>query len=199
MIKRILFTLVFLTLGAITIAQEETSSESSDKKTNDFSKNTAYFELLGKGLLYSFNYEREIYRIDEKLAFNGSIGFSILPGFTDIEKSKDRVFPFEINAKYSFGKHHVVFGYGTTLWKYKVLDITIDNSNIGGPPAEPTLKEMKEWFAHIVLEYRFQNPEGGIMAKAGISPLYFDYMSNSAFTKNSNAQFSINLGVGYSF
>ena len=112
MIKRILFTLVFLT----------TSIFIHLKREERVVKNTAYFELLGKGLLYSFNYEREIYRIDEKLAFNGSVGFSILPGFTDIEKSKDRVlFPLEINAKYSFGKHHVVLGYGTTLWKYQSL------------------------------------------------------------------------------
>ena len=187
MIKAILFTLVFLTTCFVVTSQEEGSS-----------KNTAYFELLGKGIYYSFNYEREIYRIDEKLAFNGSVGLSILPGFTDIEKSKDRLFPFEINAKYSFGKHHVVLGYGTTLWKYKVLDVKIDNSNIG-LAAEPKLKEMKEWFAHLALEYRYQKPEGGLMAKIGISPLFFDYMANSAFTKNTNTQFSINLGLGYSF
>jgi len=188
MIKSILFTLVFLTTSVVISSQEKENS-----------KNTAYFELLGKGIYYSFNYEREIYRIDEKLAFNGSVGFSILPGFTDIEKSKDRLFPFEINAKYSFGQHHVVLGYGTTLWKYKVLDIKIDNSNIGSAPALPTLREMEEWFAHIVVEYRYQNPDGGFMAKAGISPLYFDYMAHSAFSKSTNAQFSINLGIGYSF
>ena len=88
MIKRILFTLLFLTTSIVITSQDGQSN-----------KNTAYFELLGKGLYYSFNYEREIYRIDEKIAFNGSLGFSILPGFTDIEKSKDRLFPFEINAK----------------------------------------------------------------------------------------------------
>lgn len=198
MIKRILFTLVFLTTSIFISSQEERSSHASSEKDYVSSKNSVYFELLGKGLLYSFNYEREIYRIDEKLAFNGSVGFSILPGFTDIEKSKDRVLPLEINAKYSFGKHHVVLGYGTTLWKYKVLDVKIDNSNIGLAP-EPTLKEMKEWFAHLVLEYRYQKPEGGLMAKAGISPLFFDYMNHSAFTKSTNAQFSINLGIGYSF
>lgn len=198
MIKRILFTLVFLTTSIFISSQEERSNQASSEKDYVSSKNSVYFELLGKGLLYSFNYEREIYRIDEKLAFNGSVGFSILPGFTDIEKSKDRVLPLEINAKYSFGKHHVVLGYGTTLWKYKVLDVKIDNSNIGLAP-EPTLKEMKEWFAHLVLEYRYQKPEGGLMAKAGISPLFFDYMTHSAFTKNTNTQFSINLGIGYSF
>ena len=198
MIKRILFTLVFLTTSIFISSQEERSSHASSEKDYVSSKNSVYFELLGKGLLYSFNYEREIYRIDEKLAFNGSVGFSILPGFTDIEKSKDRVLPLEINAKYSFGKHHVVLGYGTTLWKYKVLDVKIDNSNIGLAP-EPTLKEMQEWFAHLVLEYRYQKPEGGLMAKAGISPLFFDYMNHSAFTKSTNAQFSINLGIGYSF
>lgn len=198
MIKRILFTLVFLTTSIFISSQEEKSSHASSEKGYVSSKNSVYFELLGKGLLYSFNYEREIYRIDEKLAFNGSVGFSILPGFTDIEKTKDRVLPLEINAKYSFGKHHVVLGYGTTLWKYKINEIKIDNSNIGLAP-EPTLKEMKEWFAHLVLEYRYQKPEGGLMAKAGISPLFFDYMNHSAFTKSTNAQFSINLGIGYSF
>ena len=59
MIKRIVFTLVFLTTSIIITSQEEQNN-----------KNTAYFELLGKGVYYSFNYEREIYRIDEKLAFN---------------------------------------------------------------------------------------------------------------------------------
>ena len=188
MTKSILFTLALLTTSVVISSQENRSS-----------KNTAYLELLGKGMFYSFNYEREIYRIDEKLAFNGSVGFSIIPGFTDIEDSQDRLFPFEINAKYSFDKHHVVLGYGTTLWRYKINEIKIDNSNIGSAPAEPKLKEMKEWFAHIVLEYRYQKPEGGFMAKGGISPLFFDYMANSAFTKNTNTQFSINLGIGYSF
>ena len=195
MLKRILFTLVFLSSFGMITAQEIEEEKSS---TNN-SKNTAYFELLGKGGIYSFNYEREVYRINEQLAFNASLGFSIMNGFTDIEKSKDRLFPLEINAKYSFGKHHVLLGFGSTLWKYKVLDIKIDNSNVGGDPASPTLVNRKEWYAHLTLDYRYQKPEGGLMLKAGITPLWFDKMSYSAFTKNANFQMWGNIGIGWGF
>lgn len=195
MLKRFLYTLVFLTSLGSTCAQDSKETNSA----SDNSKNNVYIEALGKGFYYSVNYEREVYRIDEKIAFNGSIGFSLYNGETDIEKSKDFLLPLEVNVKYSFGSHHAVFGYGTTLWKYKVIDIAIDNTNVGQAPATPTLKPMKEWFAHFVLEYRYQKPEGGFLVKAGLSPLFFDKMSYSAFDKSTNYQMSFNLGVGWGF
>lgn len=196
MLKRILFTLVFLTFVGTSMAQE--SEEGSS--TSENAKNVAYAELLGKGFYYSFNFERELYRIDENIAFNASVGFGLYNGQTDIEKSKDLFIPLELNAKYSFGgSHHAVLGYGTTYWKYKVIDIKIDNSNVGDAPATPTLKPMKEWFAHLTLEYRYQKPEGKFMLKAGMTPLFFDFMSYSAFDKNSNYQMSFHLGAGWAF
>ena len=199
MFIRFLSILVFLTLFNSISGQDNSSLSTGAESQSDNSKNAAYVELLGKGGIYSINFEREVYRINEEIAFNASIGFSLMNGYTDVEKSKDFLLPLEINVKYSFDKHHVVLGYGTTLWKYKVIDVKIDNSNIGDSPAAPTLKPMKEWFAHLTLEYRYQKPEGGLLIKAGITPLWFDYMSYSAFSKNANFQMWPNLGVGWAF
>ncbi len=188
MVKRFSILLVTIVLGISSFAQD-----------NIPAKNSVYFELLGKGMFYSFNYERELFRANDQLSFNGSIGFCIMNGFTSIEKSKDFLMPFEINAKYSFDKHHVVLGYGTTYYKYKINHIEISNSNLNQQPVAPELITIKEWFAHLTMEYRYQKPDGKLMLKAGFTPLFFAATSHSAFDKKINGQGSINLGAGFVF
>ena len=135
-------------------------------------QNRIYLELLGKGLFYSINYEREVIHTEMNINVNVSAGLSVFPGFTSLEKSIDLFLPFEVNGAYSFGNHHAVFGYGTTFWKYKINHIEIDNTNLSQQPIEPTLVVIKEWFAHFCIEYRYMKPDGGIMAKAGFMYLY---------------------------
>ena len=85
------------------------------------------------------------------------------------------------------------------LWKYKINHIEIDNTNLSQQPIEPSLVVIKEWFAHLCLEYRYMKPEGGLMLKAGYTPLFFAETSNSQLNKSINYQTSFNLGVGWTF
>ncbi len=169
-------------------------------------KNTVYAELLGKGFYYSLNYERNIFEINDKISFQGSIGFCLISGsYTDTYKAEidgmtmDFTMPLELNVRYSLGNHNIVAGYGTTFWRYYLPDIPINNANWEQQPVSPTMKSVKEWFAHAVLEYRWQKPEGGIMAKAGWSPLFFAKMENFKYQKKVNFANSFNIGVGYTF
>ena len=51
-------------------AQQNTAIDSS---RNDIRRNTAYFEFLGNGVIFSFNYER-LFPLKEKLAMFGRVG-----------------------------------------------------------------------------------------------------------------------------
>ena len=163
------------------------------------SKNAVYVEFLGKGFYYSINYERNLFELSDKLSLQGSVGFGLFPGFTDIEKSTDFTMPLELNFRYSMGNHNIVAGYGTTYWKYSLYDIPITSENWAQQPIEPVLKKTTEWFAHMVMEYRYQKPEGGLMFKAGWSPLFFAKMQHFAYQKKVNFANSFNFGIGYSF
>ena len=65
----------------------------------------------------------------------------------------------------------------------KTRDIPINNANWDQQPVTPSMKKVTEWFAHMVFEYRWQKPEGGLMAKAGWSPLFFAKMENFKYQK----------------
>lgn len=165
----------------------------------DAAKNTFYAELIGKGFYYSINYERTWVHINDKVGLATSIGMCLFNGQTDIEKSRDFTLPLEFNVNYGMGNHHIVGGFGTTYWRYFLPDIEITNANLNQQPLKPQLKKVSEWFAHAVIEYRYQKPEGGLMLKVGYVPLFFAKMENFAYQKKANYATSFNLGVGYSF
>ena len=183
-----IFTIIIISLISLNIFSQELTN-----------KNRIYLEFLGKGLFYSLNYEREVFHTDINISMNASAGFALLPGFTSLENSIDLFLPFEINGVYSFGNHHAAIGYGTTFWKYKINDIEIDNTNLSQQPVEPTLVVIREWFAHLCLEYRYMKPEGRFMLKAGYTPLFFAETRNSQLNKSINYQTSFNLGMGWTF
>jgi hypothetical protein len=162
-------------------------------------KNLVYLELAGKGLYYSLNYERSLFNLTDELSMAASVGFCRINGNTDIEKSHDITLPLEMNFQYAFDNHRVVLGYGTTYWRYFLPDIPIYNNNLNQQPLRPELKKVTEWFAHGLIEYRYQKNEGGLLIKAGYVPLFFAKMENFAYQKKMNLAHSFNIGVGYSF
>lgn len=165
----------------------------------DHSKNNLYVEFLGKGLFYSINYEREVFQINDLIGVNLSAGLGVFPGLTSIKKSTDVFIPLEMNFSISKNSHHGILGYGSTYWRYKVNYIEIDNSNLSQQPISPILVNVNEWFAHLLIEYRYHKPTGGFLFKAGYSPLFFAKAENTSFNKKINYQTSINIGVGWSF
>lgn len=221
MLTRFSVILVFLTAFYSGFSQDSTGVSNAK-----ISKNTVYVELLGKGFYGSLNFERQLFKIKDELTFNASIGFNFPNSYnksaydpvtrTELSKKeqkdllkerssrkrlpgKDRIVPLDFNFNYSFGNHHAIVGYGTTFWSYEVIEIDIDNSNIDQQPLPAHLKKTTEWFAHFTLDYRYQKPTGGLMVKAGFTPLFFAKMNHSAFTKKSNYQASFNIGLGWSF
>lgn len=226
MLIRFSFILVILTSFFTGFSQEIESDSGPKTENSEIAKNTFYAEILGKGYIWSINYERSLFNITDDLKLNASIGYSLFDSFTksafdpiagdsltkkeqkDLLKERtsrkrmpgfDRFIPLELNLRYSFGSHHAIFGFGTTYMSYEIIDIEIDNLNVADAPAPATLVKKEEWFGHLTFEYKYQKPEGGLMLKAGFTPLYFAKMNNSAFTKKANYQASVNLGIGWSF
>lgn len=169
-----------------------------DTTQQTYAKNNIYLELAGKGLFYSINYERSLFNIGEKTSVRANIGFCIFPGLTKVRKSNDFLMSFSISIQQHLKKNHFIsFGVGSTYYNYLINDIPITNANLHLQPLTAKLKPITEWFGHINLEYRFQKPKGGLMYKAGVTPLFFDKMQN--FTGMKTAQFSANIGIGYTF
>jgi len=232
MLKKSLFLVSFifvtgLVLPKTVISQADSfNGETDDTETSDDgesaekqAKNAFYLEFLGKGFYYSLNYERNLFTFKEKISLQASIGFSSMNGYTasednELPKTKDLLIPFEFNVMYNItGAHNAVIGYGTTMWRYNLVTINLDddtnvyddNGNNSGVPAKPELKKVKEWFAHFVIEYRYQKPGGGLMLKAGYTPLFFKSMPNFEYQKvyeyqkKYNYATTFNFGVGYTF
>lgn len=163
-----------------------------------YAKNNVHLELAGKGLFYSINYERSLFNLGEKTSVRASIGFCLFPGLTKVRKSNDFLMPLSVSIQHHLKKNHFIsVGTGTTYYNYLINDIPITNVNLYQQPLVAQLKPITEWFGHINLEYRFQKPKGGLMYKAGITPLFFDKMQN--FKGMKTAQFSANIGIGYTF
>lgn len=194
---KILFFLGALLIYSLGYTQDRLKG-TMDTTKQVYAKNNAYLELAGKGLFYSVNYERSLFNLGEKTSVRASIGFSIAPGFTKVRKSTDFLMPLAISIQQHLKKNHfIAFGVGSTYYNYLVNDILITTENLSLQPLVPRLKSVSEWFGHINLEYRYQKPKGGMMYKAGITPLFFDEMQN--FLGMKTAQFSANLGIGYTF
>jgi hypothetical protein len=195
-LKYILGTL-FIFLLAIGHSQDRLEG-TMDTTAQVYAKNNAYLEFGGKGLFYSFNYERRLFNLGEKTSVNGSIGFSLFPGLTQVKGSTDFLMPLSISIQQHLKKnHHLVIGTGSTYYSYQINDIEISNANLISQPLRARLKTVTEWFGHLNFEYRHQKPEGGFMFKAGITPLFFDRMQN--FEGMKTAQFSANAGIGFGF
>ncbi len=186
-----------LLLSAISFGQDRLEGN-LDTATQVYSSNNIYIELGGKGLFYSVNYERKLFSLGEKMFATGSLGFSLFPGMTKVQNSMDVMLPFSISIhKHLKKSHFLVFGTGTTFYRYMINDIEISNENIDLQPLIARLKPINEFFGHVNLEYRHQKPKGGFMFKAGITPLFFKKMQN--FQGINSAQLSGNIGIGYGF
>lgn len=188
---------LFLFLFAVAFGQDRLEG-SMDTTELVYSKNNAYLELGGKGLFYSFNYERRLFNLGKKTSVNASIGFSVFPGMTKVSSSADFLMPLGISIQQHLKKnHHLVFGTGSTFYSYYINNIEISNAMLPKEPIVAQLKNVTEWFGHLNFEYRYQDPKGGLMFKAGVTPLFFDAMQN--FTDMKTGQFSANVGIGFGF
>lgn len=195
-IRNVLF-LISIFVGFIGFSQDRLEGI-VDTTTQKYAKNALYLELAGKGFYYSINYERNLFNIGEKTSIKGSIGFCAFPSMTPVRSSFDYTIPLSISLQQHIAKnHHISLGVGSTYFNYLINTIDISNSNINKEPIQVKLQTIQEWFGHINLDYRYNKPEGGLLLKGGITPLFFDKMQN--FEGMPTMQFSANIGVGYTF
>ena len=162
--------------------------------------NNIYVEGFGVGLLGSINYERMI--IPDKLFARASYGgFSISSeddiyddyyntiGTSDIKLS---INPLCLGAHYMFGKKwKAEIGGGISYWMMS-LDASAENATqeLGGISIS---EDGGYLMFYTSLGFRYQNPEGGLTFKLGVSPTIISYEGESASLPMPH------IGFGYSF
>jgi len=166
--------------------------------------NNIYAEFLGVGLLGSINYERMI--IPDKLFARASYG-----GFSVSTTSSDPVYddygyyigtvdsevelsinPLCLGAHYMFGKKwKAEIGGGISYWMMS-LDASAENATqeLGGISIS---EDGGYLMFYTSLGFRYQNPEGGLTFKLGVSPTILRYEGESASLPMPH------IGFGYSF
>jgi hypothetical protein len=140
-------------------------------------KNSVQAELFGHGLFYSLNYERIILN-GQKFKTTAQLGVAYYPPSAGI---KDLWIPLVVNEIYSFNKHHIELGVGHVFINESLRDF--DGSTIS-----------RHWGGFLTgrLGYRYQNPNGRLIIRAGFTPFveydyFFDFHPSGG------------LSVGYGF
>ena len=149
--------------------------------------NNIYVEGLGVGLLGSINYERMI--IPDKLfarASYGGVTFNLTEG------KELSINPLCLGAHYMFGKKwKAEIGGGISYWMMS-LDASAEDatSDVGGISISGDGGYL---MFYTSVGFRYQNPEGGINVKLGLSPTLLRYEGESAQLPMPH------IGLGYSF
>ena len=137
--------------------------------------NNAYVEFLGVGLLGSVNYEKMI--VPDKIYTRISLGYfnlverDTLDFYNVITEQKLSITPICLGANYMYGnKLKVEAGIGIAYWmtSYEGEAELIGIGDIGFTEGGNYLN------FYSTLGLRYQNPDGGINFKIGLSPIYLN-------------------------
>jgi len=179
--KKILlaFSLSILTIAQL-VAQDKTPV-SAEKKLSTYEPGdraqSVYFELLGAGLTYSFNYDSRFQNTLNGLG--GRVGVSYLSA------DGNSIFTAPIMLNYLLGKHGKYFemGVGATF-------VNFDSNKANNSNNEILFVESSGVYGNMVFGYRKQPVDGGFMFRAGISPI---------FNANNFLPYYGYISLGYSF
>ena len=143
------------------------SFNSSKAQTNNI-----YAEFLGVGLLGSLNYERMVKdNIFARVSYGGfSIESTDYDDYWNEVTIKTSINPLSLGAHYLMGnKLKLEAGAGITYWMISV-DGSLENSeaDVGGISVTADGGFLMYYTS---FGFRYQNPEGGLNLKAGISPI----------------------------
>ncbi len=145
--------ILFLLLSATTLVPQAIAQ--NDDEDDEVATQSIFFELLGAGGIYSFNYDTRFQ--DRPDGVGARIGLSYLA--TD----EDAVFSIPVMLNYLLGKNGNYFevGLGATY-------INVDFEFLGGEneSAEQTV------FGTMTFGYRLQPVDGGFQFRAGVAPIF---------------------------
>jgi len=117
-----------------------------------------FVEVLGNGLIYSFNYDTRFSQSFD--GFGGRAGI----GYIAIEGTRLTTMPFLVNYLLGKEKHFFEIGVGTTL-------IVASEGN-GGVGPVGNRERGTAFIGTMSLGYRLEPTDGGFMFRAGVTPIF---------------------------
>lgn len=136
--------------------------------------NSIHLELLGNGLIYSLNYERIII---ESLSARAGIGYIQVNEIGGDDKVSLTTVPVMVNYLLGSKSSHLELGIGACF-----IVASADFKEFASVSGSETL-------GTATFGYRYQRPDGGILFRAGVTPLF----GSIGF------QLWFGLGFGYAF
>lgn len=154
----LLLMLLLATAGPILAQDTEEESSSRQLATHEPGERAQsfYFELLGPGITYSFNYDTRFQNTLNGLGGRAGVGYIAIDGNT--------VFSTPLMLNYLLGKEGRYFemGLGATY-----ISFTGDSDE-----NDVLFVDESQVFGTMVFGYRRQPVDGGFMFRAGISPIF---------------------------
>lgn len=166
MIRLISFHLLlfsFFSLYSPVIAQNENWDQS------------VFIEGLGSGFIYSFNYEKKLTSISEKLLIRAGFGYTATEGV--------RLSTLPVTSSYLFGRNHNFLEVGAGFTLLRISETS--NTN----PVGSQLDRGNGILATFGLGYR-RVSKSGFLLRAGITPLFGAGLSEIFWPQ---------LSIGYAF
>jgi len=153
----LLFVLLSLLLGQ-TFAQSGTATKS---------KSSVYLEVGGAAGLWSLNYDRELWEINENFRLHGRAGLGMYSEFNGAG-FPDVIIPISSMIIWGNSTHRVETGGGITYYNWTLRD-----------PLKPDgFSRRSDLLGHLILGYRFQKLEGGLMFRVTYTPVIINDSNN---------------------
>lgn len=170
--KLTLLPIALLTFFLVLMTSKSFSQEEGYRDRSQ----AVYVEVLGNGLIYSFNYDTRFGQSIKGLGGRAGIGHLAIDG------SRLTTFPFLINYLFGKDKHYFEVGAGATL-------ITAStNSSDFGPIG--SREKGSTFIGTMSFGYRLEPQQGGFLFRAGITPI---------FDRTSFFPFWPQVSLGYAF
>lgn len=146
-----------------------------------YNRKSVYLEVMGNGKYYSANYEWLFKDYGAKMGVRGGAG--VFPNFLNPNKPICVTGLAEYVGFWLSRYHHIEWGAGVTYRYESYKKITTStNYYITDPPASDTLPYIEthtlssKTLGPIIvgrLGYRYQDPNGGLMIRAGWTPMVY--------------------------
>lgn len=166
---------LYLSLPTIGLAQPQNNASPF------LVRNTIYAEALGSGGFYSINYDRLVI-LRQKQVYGFRIGTSFYGKSSATVNLIGEL--FTIVGK---GNHHGDFGIGLTKVNQRGLDLGVSSST----------SRYTTLYAVPRVSYRYQKPTGGLMLRAGFTPIA--KLTNRVDSTKFSFGPWLGLAVGYNF
>ena len=169
-----------------------------------YNRNSAYVEVMGSGKYWTANYEYLIKDFGIKQAIRAGAG--VFPNIFNLNKPLCFTGTVEYNAFWLSKYHHIECGVGFSYRREKyTLDIPEKTYTIV-PPSDTVPVILNNKFSSTLsgpfitgrIGYRYQDPDGGLILRAGWTPLFFllnreKTTFNENIVKNSILPFSTRI------